>query len=250
MLKTRIIPTLLWKDKTLVKGQKFDSWRTVATPLPAIKVYNLRQVDELIIVDITATKEQREPDYQSVSEFSRECFMPLTVGGGIAELEHIRNLLRAGADKVAINSAAYKDISLIRRGAERYGSQCIIVSIDAAKEGGEHLCYARCGTEPTGLKAEDWAAQVEKAGAGEILLTSIPDDGMMHGYDLELIKKVSGAVSIPVIAQGGCGNYQHMAEALAAGAQAVSAASMFHFTEQTPMEAKKYLSERGIRVRL
>ena len=245
MLKTRIIPTLLWKDKTLVKGQKFDSWRTVATPMPAIKVYNTRQVDELIIMDITATKENRPPDYNSVKDFSLECFMPLTVGGGISDIEHIRGLLNSGADKVAINSAAYNDISLISKGAEKYGSQCIVVSIDAMN--GE--CYSNCGIQPTGKKAEDWAREVEKAGAGEILLTSIPDDGMMHGYDLELIKKVSSAVSIPVIAQGGCGNYEDMYKALGAGAQAVSAASIFHFTEQTPMEAKKYLSAKGIKVR-
>lgn len=250
MLKQRIIPTLLWHDKTLVKGQKFDSWRTVATPMPAIKVYNTRQVDELIIVDILASKEKREPDYQSVEDFSNECFMPLTIGGGITNIEHIRNLLRAGADKVAINSAAYDDISLIQKGADRYGSQCIIASIDAAKEGDEHICYSQCGTKNEGKKAEIWAKELEAAGAGEILITSIPDDGMMHGYDLELIKKISDAVDIPIIAQGGCGKYEHMFQAFEQGADAVSAASIFHFTEQTPMEAKKYLHSKGIKVRL
>ena len=251
MLKTRIIPTLLWKERMLVKGKQFDSWRTVTTPMTAIKVYNMRQVDELIIVDIAATGEDRVPDYQSVSEFARECFMPLTVGGGITQVEHIRNLLLAGADKVAINSAAYDDIGLITRGAEQFGAQCMVISIDVAKEGGAHICYRNCGTRATGIRVEDWAKQVEQAGAGEILLTSIPHDGMMDGYDLELIQNVSRAVSIPVIAQGGCGNYEHMYEALTTGgAQAVSAASMFHFTEQTPMEAKKYLSQKGIKVRL
>jgi cyclase len=242
---------LLWKERTLVKGKQFDSWRTVTTPLPAIKVYNLRQVDELIIVDILATKENREPDYLSVKDFSRECFMPLTVGGGITKLEQIRQLLQAGADKVAINSAAYRDIGLLKQGADKFGSQCIVVSIDAIKEGNEHICYSHCGKQSTGIKVEDWAQQVEKAGAGEILLTSVANDGMMGGYDIELIKKVTGVVSIPVIAQGGCGNYEHMFEAITAGgAQAVSAASIFHFTEQTPMEAKKYLREKCIPVRI
>ncbi len=250
MLKTRIIPTLLWKGETLVKGQQFNSWRTVTTPMPAVKVYNTRQVDELIIVDILATHEKRVPDYASITDFARECFMPLTIGGGITDITHIRNLLLAGADKIALNSAAYDDIALISRGADKYGTQCMVVSIDAAKEGNDHICYSHCGTRSTGMKVEEWAAKVEKAGAGEILLTSIPHDGMMEGYDIELIKKVTAVVSIPVIAQGGCGHYEHMAQAiLEGGAQAVSAASMFHFTEQTPMEAKKYLRDKGIKVR-
>jgi imidazole glycerol-phosphate synthase subunit HisF len=250
MLKTRIIPTLLWSEKTLVKGKQFDAWRTVTTPLPAIKVYNLRQVDELIIVDITATKEQRVPDYSSVRDFSRECFMPLTVGGGITEVDHIRHLLLAGADKVAINSALFSHIDLVSRGADKFGSQCIVASIDAMKDGDRHVCYSHCGTRSTDIEVQDWAMQLEKAGAGEILLTSIRDDGMMHGYDLELIQKVAAVVSIPLIVQGGCGNYEHMFDAIKAGAQAVSAASIFHFTQQTPMEAKKYLHDKGVKVRL
>ncbi len=250
MLKTRIIPTLLWKNYTLVKGIGFDSWRRVGTIIPAIKVYNTRQVDELIIVDIEASKENREPDYLTVSEFSAECFMPLTVGGGITQLAHIRNLLMAGADKISINSAAYTNPDLIQESANTFGSQCIVVSIDVRKEHGKYICYSHSGTKNTGKEVVQWAKELENLGAGEILITSIENDGTMQGYDIELIKKVSDTVKIPVIAQGGAGSYDDMYQAINHGhAQAVSAASIFHFTESTPLEAKKYLASKGIAVR-
>lgn len=250
MLKTRIIPTLLWKNYTLVKGIGFDSWRRVGTIIPAIKVYNTRQVDELIIVDIEATKEQREPDYETVAEFSAECFMPLTVGGGITELPHIRKLLMAGADKICINSASYSNPGLITDAANSFGSQCIVVSIDVRRIENKHICFSHNGSIDTGLEVTQWAKEIEKLGAGEILLTSIECDGTMKGYDIDLIKKVTGSVNIPVIAQGGAGNYEDMYLALTQGkAQAVSAASMFHFTESTPLEAKKYLASKNIPVR-
>lgn len=251
MLKVRVIPTLLWKDYGLVKGVGFDSWRRVGTVLPAIKVYNTREVDELILVDITATGEAREPDCESVAEFSAECFVPLTVGGGIRNLDHITRLLHAGADKVSINSAAHENPTLITEAANRFGAQCIVVSMDARRlPDGRHECFSHSGTKPTGKAPAAWAREVEALGAGEILLTSIERDGTMQGYDLELIQQVTAAVRIPVIASGGAGNYEHMAAAIQSGkASAVAAASLFHFTQQTPLEAKHYLAKLGIPVR-
>lgn len=251
MLKVRVIPTLLWKDYGLVKGVGFDSWRRVGTVLPAIKVYNTREVDELILVDITATGEAREPDYESVAEFSAECFVPLTVGGGIRNLDHITRLLHAGADKVSINSAAHENPTLITEAANRFGAQCIVVSMDARRlPDGRHECFSHSGTKPTGKAPAAWAREVEALGAGEILLTSIERDGTMQGYDLELIQQVTAAVRIPVIASGGAGNYEHMVAAIQTGkASAVAAASLFHFTQQTPLEAKHYLAKLGIPVR-
>ena len=251
MLKVRVIPTLLWKSHGLVKGTGFDSWRRVGTILPAVKVYNVREVDEMIVVDIMATREEREPDYESVEEFSQECFVPLTVGGGIRSLEQIQKLLRVGADKVSIGTAAYHDTELVRRASDRFGSQCIVISIDARRhEDGTYECFSHSGTKPTGKEPVAWAVEMERAGAGEILLTSIDRDGMMNGYDLEMLERVSSAVTIPVIASGGAGNYQHMYEALSQGkASAVAAASIFHFTQQTPLEAKNHLASLGIPVR-
>jgi cyclase len=251
MLKVRVIPTLLWKDVGLVKGIGFDSWRRIGSLMPAVKVYNTRQVDELMLLDITATKEARTPDCDVVSEISAECFAPLTVGGGIRNLEDINNLLRSGADKVCINSAAFESAGLISDAARHFGSQCVIVSIDARVTGdGTYECYSHCGSMPTGMKVEEWAIEVERLGAGEILITSVEKDGTMLGYDLELTRKVTGHVNIPVIASGGAGNYQHMYEAISiSNASAVAAASMFQFTEQTPIGAKRFLASKGIPVR-
>ena len=251
MLKVRVIPTLLYKSVGLVKGVGFNSWRRVDTVLPAIKVYNMREVDELILMDIEATKEEKEPDYESIRDFSRECFVPFCVGGGIRNIEQIRQLLRAGADKVSINSAAYEDINLIVEGARLFGSQCIVASIDCRKIDGKYHCYSNNGELDTGYLLEDWARKVVAAGAGEILLTSIELDGTMQGYDIEMIRMVTELVNVPVIASGGAGNYEHMYEAVAqGGASAVAAASIYHFTEQTPKEAKEYLGERGVPVRM
>lgn len=251
MLKIRIIPTLLVKTVGLVKGIRFDSWRRVDTVLPAIKVYNMREVDELIVLDIMASRENREPDYDSISEFSEECFVPLTVGGGISNLDHIRKALLAGADKVCINSAAYDNIDLIREASEKYGSQCIVASIDFKRaEDGKISCYSHSGTRVQKYHPVDWAIAIAEAGAGEIIATSIDLDGTMQGYDLDILKKIVAEVNIPVIASGGAGNYQHMLDAIQkAGVSAVAAASIFHFTQQTPLEAKNFLGKHGIPVR-
>jgi imidazole glycerol-phosphate synthase subunit HisF len=251
MLKVRVIPTLLWKDIGLVKGVHFDSWRRVGTVMPAIKVYNTRDVDELILLDISATLDQRDLDYASIEEYSAECFVPLTIGGGIHSLEQIRKLLLAGADKVAVNSAAYHQPELIREASQRFGSQCIVASIDAKRQAeGVYECFSHSGSSPTGKEPKVWAKELEKCGAGEILITSVERDGTMEGYDIELIRQVTDNVKIPVIASGGAGDYQDMFEALDLGkSSAVAAASIFHFTERTPMEAKRYLSTKGIPVR-
>lgn len=233
-----------------MKGVRFDSWRRVGTVLPAIRVYNTREVDELIIVDITANREDRAPDIDSIRDFTAECFMPMTIGGGIRTIEHIRDLLLAGADKVALNSVLFDNPSLVAQAAQRFGAQCLVISLDARRHAdGRYECFSHAGTRPTGKEPAEFAKEMEALGAGEILITSIDRDGTMEGYDLELIRRVASVVSIPVIASGGAGNYQHMLEGLQAGGSAVAAASIFHFTEQTPLEAKDYLKQKGIPVR-
>ncbi len=251
MLKVRVIPTLLWKNLGLVKGVGFESWRRVGTVLPAIKVYNTRQVDELVLLDIAASLEGREPDYESIAEFSAECFVPLTVGGGIRTVEHVRNLLLAGADKVSINSAAFENPQLIRDAADHFGTQCVVVSIDFRKlEDGSYRCCSLSGTAVMEKDPVEWAKEVEAHGAGEILLTSVERDGTMQGYDLDMISRITAAVRIPVIASGGAGNFEHMRQAVQqGGASAVAAASIFHFTQQTPLEAKAFLQAHGLPTR-
>lgn len=251
MLKIRVIPTLLWKNFGLVKGIGFDSWRRVGPVLPAIKVYNSRDVDELILVDITASIEANQPDHDSVSDFSEECSVPFTVGGGVTDLKQIVSLLHAGADKVSINTSAYANPDLVEAAAKRFGAQCVVVSIDAKRHvDGRYSCYSHAATVDTAKTPAEWAKEMAARGAGEILLTSIDRDGTMLGYDLELVEQVAKAVDIPVIASGGAGNYGHMIEVVKnAGASAVAAASIFHFTEQTPAGAKNAMQEAGVCVR-
>lgn len=251
MLKTRIIPTLLYKDFGLVKGEGFDSRRAVGSAMQAVKVYNLRGVDELVFLDVTATQQGREPDYDLIDDLADDCFMPLTVGGGVATIDHVRRLLEVGADKVAIGTAAVESPGLIEAAAERFGVQCVVAVIDTkpVAPGGPQRAWLRSATTPTELDPVELAVQLESAGAGEILLQSIERDGTMVGYDLVTIEAVAAAVGIPVIASGGCGSYQHMVGALEAGASALASAAMYHFTEQTPMEAKHHLAAAGYPVR-
>ncbi len=251
MLKVRVLPTLLFKDIGLVKGVGFDSWRRVGAAMQTVKVYNMREVDELVFFDITATPQRRHPDFEQIEDLARECFMPMTVGGGVRTIEDVAGLLSVGADKVAINTAAVETSELIGLSAERFGVQCIVVAIDARRTEKGWEVFTHCGREATGLDPVEHARRAESLGAGEIIMTSIDRDGTMEGYDVELVRAVTEAVRIPVVASGGAGSYAHMAEVLdSAGAAAVAAASIYHFTEQTPREAKLYLHERGVRVRL
>lgn len=252
MLKVRVMPTLLFKDTGLVKGAGFDSWRRIGTAMQAIKVFNMREVDELVFLDIAATQQGSAPDFATIDELADECFMPMAVGGGIRTIEDVQKLLRVGADKVVVNTAAVESPDLITQIANRYGAQCVVVSIDAKRNGaGRYEAYTHSGTRPTGIDPMDLARRVEKLGAGEILITSIERDGTMTGYDLELTRQVSDAVSIPVIASGGAGNYEDMAQVLRSGqVSAVAAASIFQFTQQTPLEAKQYLAGQGFQMRL
>ena len=251
MLKVRVIPTLLWKNYGLVKGVKFDSWRRVGPVLPAIKVYNSREVDELILVDIMASQDRENPDHDSVRDFSEECAVPLTVGGGITHADQIVSLLHAGADKIAINSAAYSNPGLIDAAARRFGAQCVVASVDARRlDDGGYRCFSHSATVDAAKEPVGWARELADRGAGEILLTSIDRDGTMTGYDLDLISRVAEAVAVPVIASGGAGSYQDMVDVVKqAGASAVACASIFHFTEQTPAGAKSAMQKAGIPVR-
>ena len=251
MLKVRVIPTLLWKNFGLVKGTGFNSWRRVGSIFPAVKLYNSRDVDELIIVDIIASNEKSIPDYESIADFSQECFVPLTVGGGITNLEDVLNLLHSGADKVSINTATFSDPSIIDKVASRFGSQCIVASIDAKRfDDGNYYCFSHSGSQNSRKDPVEWSKELVSRGAGEILLTSINRDGTMQGYDLELTEHVAKSINSPVIASGGAGNYQDMIDVVKqAGASAVAAASIFHFTEQTPAGAKHAMKNAGIPIR-
>jgi len=251
-LANRIIPTILCRGRELVKGKQFVNDRRVGVAAQAVRIHAMRGVDEVVLLDINATREGRGPDLALVEELSEVLFAPLAVGGGIRSLQHVRDLLRAGADKVVIGTGAMEIPDLVRRCAEALGGQGIVVSVDALATESIYYAMKRCGQQArdTTTSAIEWAMECEKNGAGEILLQSIDRDGAMQGYDLELIRSVSRAVSIPVIASGGCGSYEHMREALAAGASAVAAGALFQFTDCTPKGAARYLASRGVEVRI
>jgi cyclase len=212
----------------------------------------MREVDELVFLDIAATPSGRGPDFDTVDQLADECFMPMAVGGGVRTVDDVSRLLHVGADKVVINTAAIETPDLVSEVSRRFGAQCVVVSIDARRHGpGDYEVLTHCGRRPTGLTPAEAARSAAAHGAGEIIVTAIERDGMMSGYDIDLCRLVSDAVDIPVIASGGAGGYHHMAEVLAdGGASAVAAASIFHFTEQTPLEAKRFLHARGFHVRL
>lgn len=250
MLKLRVIPTLLYKGYGLVKGVGFDSWRRTGSALQAIKVYNLREVDEIVFFDITASKEGREPDYELIDELADECFMPMSVGGGISRLEHIQKLLNVGADKVIINTAAIERPQFIREAADKFGSQCVVVAVDVKIKNDQFVVCSYSGSREIKTPLKSWLLEIEAMGAGEILVTSIDKDGTMAGYDKTLIQQVVDTISLPIIASGGAGNYDDLVMAASLGVSAVAAASIFHFTESTPLEAKKALQLAGFPVRL
>lgn len=253
MLAKRIIPCLDVKDGRVVKGTRFLNLRDAGDPVEAAQLYDEQGADELVFLDITASHEKRRIIIDVVRRTSERLFMPLTVGGGITSNEEIRNLLRAGADKVSLNTAAVRRPEFVGEAAETFGSQCIVVAIDAKRreqpqDGWEVFTHG--GRNPTGLDAIEWAKRVEALGAGEILLTSMDRDGTQSGYDLDLTRGIADAVGIPVIASGGVGNLEHLYDGLTAGgADAVLAASIFHFAEHSIADAKSYLHARGVLVR-
>ena len=251
MLAKRIIPCLDVDKGRVVKGVKFLNLRDAGDPVEVAKRYEEEGADELVFLDITASAEGREIMLDVVKRVAETVFMPFTVGGGIRSVEDMRSLLEAGADKVSINTSAVKNPQLVYEGAVRFGSQCIVVAIDAKRKGSSWEVYINGGRTPTGLDAVEWAKKVESLGAGEILLTSMDRDGTKEGYDVELCRAVSEAVSIPVIASGGAGAKEHFYKVFTeGGADAGLAASLFHFRELSIPELKKYLKEKGIPVRL
>ena len=251
MLTRRIIPCLDVDKGRVVKGTKFLELRDAGDPVESAVAYNNQGADELVFLDITASSDGRATMIDVVERTAERCFMPLTVGGGIRTVEDMKAMLRAGADKVSVNTAAIQNPGVIDEGAETFGSQCIVVAIDARSNGdGTWRVYTHGGRNPTELDAVAWAAEVCRRGAGEILLTSMDADGTKAGYDVALTRAVSEAVTIPVIASGGAGNLDHMVTVLSEGkADAVLAASIFHFGEYTVDSVKEYLGARGVPVR-
>ena len=253
MLSKRIIPCLDVKAGRVVKGVNFINLIDAGDPVKVAKAYSDAGADEVVFLDITASSDERNIILDVVERTAEEVFIPLTVGGGIRNIEDIRNILNAGADKISMNSAAIRDPNLINQGAERFGNQCIVVAIDAKRVewGSGFEVYINGGRIPTGIDAVEWAKEVEKRGAGEILLTSMDCDGTKAGYDLALTKAVSEVVGIPVIASGGAGEMSHFLEAFEEGkADAALAASLFHFKELEICDLKQYLHRNGIPVRL
>jgi cyclase len=256
MLARRLIPCLDVKDGRVVKGVRFVDLRDAGDPVEAARAYDAQGADELVFLDITASYEGRDIMLDVVRRTAEGVYMPLTVGGGLRSVADVRALLRAGADKVSLNTAALERPPLVREAAERFGSQCIVVAIDARQEGDADGrprwgVYTHGGRRPTGRDAVAWAQEVTALGAGEILLTSMDRDGTKDGYDLALTRAIAEAVTVPVIASGGAGTLEHLWEGFVEGrADAVLAASIFHFGLHTIGEAKRYLAERGVPVRL
>ena len=255
-LAKRIIPCLDCDKGRVVKGVKFLKIRDAGDPVEVSKRYCVEGADEITFLDITASHEERQTTIETVSAIAGEVFIPLTVGGGIRNLDDIREMLNAGADKVAINTAALLNPELVKQAAERFGSQCIVVAVDAKQVSGRHEerkweIFTHGGRKATGKDAIDWVKKMVASGAGEILLTSMDRDGTKKGFDLELKKQVSRAVTVPIIASGGVGNLEHLSEGILKGeADAVLAASIFHFGEFTIGQAKAYMAAQGIEVRL
>lgn len=242
-LARRIIPTLLYRGTQLVKGKQFNSWRSVGHALQAARIHAARGVDELVMLDIGATPSRTEPNYALIEALTADAFTPIAVGGGITKLSQIKRLLSAGADKIVIGSS----LAALTEAADTVGCQAVVAAIDYDVTG---QVWRQCGLGATGMDVVAMARLAEGAGAGEIMLTCINREGGMDGYDLETLKRVVDSVSIPVIAHGGCGTYEHMHQAIQAGADAVAAGALFQFTDQTPRGAAEYLAAQGVEVRV
>ena len=251
MLKNRIIPCLDVMNGRVVKGINFIDLIDAGDPVEQAKIYSDGGADEICFLDITASNENRDTIYEVVKQTSKKCFVPLTVGGGVRSVDDINKLLNCGADKVSINTAAVQDSNVVLESSKKFGSQCIVVAIDAKKNGNKWDVYTHGGRNNSGLNALEFAKKMENSGAGELLVTSMDRDGTQIGYDIELMKKISSIVNIPLIASGGVGNLDHLAEGIKVGnASAVLAASIFHYGKHSVIEAKEYLNSKGIPVRI
>ena len=251
MLKNRIIPCLDVKNGRVVKGINFVNLKDAGDPVEQAKIYSDGGADEICFLDITASNENRDTIYDVVEKTSKKCFVPLTVGGGVRSVEDINKLLNCGADKVSINTAAVQDSKIVEDSSKKFGSQCIVVAIDAKKKEGKWEIFTHGGRNKTGINAIEFAKKMEESGAGELLVTSMDRDGTQVGYDIELMSKISLKVNIPVIASGGVGNLDHLAEGITKGkANAVLAASIFHYGKYSIKQAKEYLDSKGIPVRI
>ena len=250
MLKNRIIPCLDVKNGRVVKGINFVELKDAGDPVEQAKIYSDGGADEICFLDITASNENRETIIDIVRKTAKECFVPLTVGGGVRSIEDINKLLNCGADKVSINTAAVQNSKMVEESSKKFGSQCIVVAIDAKKNGENWEIFTHGGRNSTGIDAIQFANKMEESGAGELLVTSMDKDGTQSGYDIELMKKISSNVNIPLIASGGVGTLDHLAEGINAGASAVLAASIFHYGTFSVGEAKQYLVSKNIPVRI
>ena len=250
MLKNRIIPCLDVKNGRVVKGINFVGLKDAGDPVEQAKIYSDGGADEICFLDITASNENRDTIYDVVERTSKNCFVPLTVGGGVRSVEDINKLLNCGADKVSINTAAVQSSEVVVESSKKFGSQCIVVAIDAKKNGENWEIYTHGGRNSTGINAIEFALKMENCGAGELLVTSMDKDGTQSGYDIELMKIISSNVNIPVIASGGVGTLDHLAEGIKSGASAVLAASIFHYGTYSVNEAKQYLASKDIPVRI
>jgi cyclase len=251
VLTKRVIPCLDVKDGRVVKGVNFVSLRDAGDPVEQARLYDRAGADELCFLDITASSDKRDIIYDVVRATAEQCFMPLTVGGGVRSVEDVRRLLLAGADKVSINTAAVQRPELVSEAARKFGAQCVVVAIDAKRAGGHFEVFTHGGRNATGLEAVAWAQRMAALGAGEILLTSMDRDGTRQGFDLELTRAVADAVPVPVIASGGVGSLDHLVEGVTEGhADAVLAASIFHFGEATIRQAKERMAAAGVPIRL
>ena len=251
MLKNRIIPCLDVKNGRVVKGINFIDLKDAGDPVEQAKIYSDGGADEICFLDITASNENRNTIYDVVEKTSKKCFVPLTVGGGVRSVDDINKLLNCGADKVSINTAAVQNVKVVVESSKKFGSQCIVVAIDAKKKSNSWEIFTHGGRNNTGIDAIEFAKKIEDAGAGELLVTSMDRDGTQVGYDIELMTKISSRVNIPVIASGGVGNLDHLVDGIKLGnASAVLAASIFHYGKYSVKEAKEYLDSKGIPVRI